>query len=72
MKKLYRSRNDKKLCGLLGGLGEYFDVDANLLRLLFILVCFITGFFPLLIAYIVACIIIPEAPEVPSSSEPGS
>ncbi|MBQ8956888.1 MAG: PspC domain-containing protein [Bacteroidales bacterium] len=33
-KKLYRSMADKKLCGVCGGLGEYFEVDPTLIRLL--------------------------------------
>jgi predicted transcriptional regulator len=33
MKKLYKSKNDKVLSGLIGGLGEYFDVDPVLIRL---------------------------------------
>ena len=38
--KLYRSVNDKKLCGVCGGLGEYFDIDSTLVRLLWVLLAF--------------------------------
>lgn len=56
-KRLHRSVNQKMLCGVCGGLAEYFNVDPTILRLLFVLFGFTgTGIF----AYIVAAIIIPE------------
>ena len=36
-KKLYRSRTNKMLCGVCGGIGEYFNIDPTLIRLLFVL-----------------------------------
>ncbi|MBS5144796.1 MAG: PspC domain-containing protein [Butyricicoccus pullicaecorum] len=36
-KRLYRSATDKKLCGVCGGLGEYFDLDPTLIRLVVVL-----------------------------------
>ena len=57
MKRLYRSRTNKVLCGVCGGIGEYLDVDPTVIRLLALLLGFTgTG----LVAYIVAAIIIPE------------
>ena len=38
-KKLYRSRKDKMLAGICGGLAEYFDVDPSLVRLASVLLC---------------------------------
>jgi len=38
MKKLYLSTSDKKIGGVCGGIGEYFDKDPTLIRILFILV----------------------------------
>ena len=59
-KKLYRSDTDKMLCGVCGGIAEYFDVDTTLIRLLWaILIC--TG--PGLVAYIIAAVIIPRRQE---------
>jgi phage shock protein PspC (stress-responsive transcriptional regulator) len=59
-KKLYRSKNDKKICGVCGGLAEYFDIDTTLVRLgTAVLVLFVGGG---LIAYIIAAIIMPENP----------
>jgi phage shock protein PspC (stress-responsive transcriptional regulator) len=59
-KKLYRSRSDRRFAGVCGGLGKYFKIDSNIIRLVFIILLFITGFFPMMVAYIVAIGIIPE------------
>ena len=60
MKRLYRSVKDQKLGGVMGGLGEYLNVDPNIVRLLAVVIWVITGFIPLLIAYLVAWMILPE------------
>ncbi|HEU64924.1 MAG: hypothetical protein KR126chlam4_00307 [Candidatus Anoxychlamydiales bacterium] len=62
MRKLYRSRSNKKVAGVLGGLGNYFKIDPTIIRLLFLVIFFITAIFPLLIAYIIAAIVIPIEP----------
>ena len=62
MKKFYRSHKDQKLSGVIGGIAEYFNVDANLLRLATVLLFFCTAGLPVLITYIVAWMIVPEAP----------
>jgi len=59
-KKLYRSDKNKTLAGVIGGLGEYADVDPVLFRLLWVLITIFTGFFPGIIAYFAAIIIIPK------------
>nr|MBN2278347.1 PspC domain-containing protein [candidate division Zixibacteria bacterium] len=59
-KKLYRSRVDRKIAGVCGGVGEYFGVDPTLVRILAILLVFADGIG--LIAYIVAWIIMPHRP----------
>lgn len=58
-RKLYRSREQKMLGGVCGGIAEYFDVDVTLVRLICLLAIF-SGFG--LIPYIIAWIIIPENP----------
>jgi phage shock protein C len=60
MKKFYRSKNNKILAGIIGGVGEYFDVDPALLRVLRLLVAAISGFFPLVAAYLIAILIVPK------------
>ena len=63
MKKLYKSRHNKKLAGVCGGIGDYFQIDPTIIRLLVILICFLTAIFPVLIGYIIAALIIPLEPK---------
>jgi phage shock protein C len=60
MKRIYRSQEDKKIAGILGGLGELFDIDPTLLRLLFVFIGLATGVIPLVVAYLIGWIIIPR------------
>ena len=62
MKKLYLSKNDKKMAGICGGLGEMLDFDSTIIRLAFVFIGIASGIFPLVIAYIVGWLIIPENP----------
>lgn len=56
-KKLYRSDSDKMLCGVCGGIGEYFNIDSTIIRLLWaILACSGSG----ILIYFIAAIIIPR------------
>ena len=57
-KRLYKSNVDKKICGVCGGIGEYFDIDLTLVRLGWIVFCALGG--SGIIAYIIAAIIIPQ------------
>ena len=57
-KKLYKSRIDKKLCGVCGGLAKYLEVDSTIVRLLWVAISFFTVFIGV-IGYFVAALIIP-------------
>lgn len=59
-KKLYKSRKDRKLSGVCGGLGQYFNVDSTLIRLIWILFVFFGG--TGILAYLVCALIIPDEP----------
>lgn len=59
-KRLYRSKKDKILGGVCGGIGEYFNIDPVIIRLLWILLLFVGG--AGILAYLVAWIIIPKHP----------
>jgi phage shock protein C len=61
MGKLYRSRRDKKVTGLCGGLSETLNVDATLLRLLLVVTTFFSGGTVILL-YVIASIVIPKEP----------
>lgn len=59
-KKLYRTRNDRKIAGVCGGFGKYFKIDPNIIRLIVVVAFFMTAFFPILIAYVICVFVIPE------------
>jgi phage shock protein C len=59
MKKLYRSKNDKVFAGVLGGVGEYTNIDPTVLRVIFVVVVVLTAILPMLIAYIIAIFLMP-------------
>lgn len=59
MKPYYRSMQSRKLGGVCGGMGELLDVDPRLIRLGFVFLCLATGFFPLIITYLITCLVIP-------------
>lgn len=61
--KLYRSKTNKMLAGVLGGFAKVFNVDATILRLVYAALTIFLGIFPLLILYIFAAIIIPMEPD---------
>jgi phage shock protein C len=61
-KRLYRSRSDKVLMGLCGGLGDYFNVDPTLIRVAFIILEFLTAGL-LIVAYFIVGFIVPKEPE---------
>lgn len=61
-KKLYLSKKDKKLAGICGGIAEYANMDATVIRLLFIAAAVFTAFIPVTIGYLVCACIIPTNP----------
>ena len=60
-KRPYKSNKNKVLCGVCGGIAEYFNVDPTLVRLGWIVFCALGG--SGLLAYIIAAVIIPNDPE---------
>ncbi len=59
-KRLYRSRSDRMIAGVAGGMAEYFGMDSSLMRLIFVLLVLLPGIG--IIAYIIAWIVMPENP----------
>ena len=57
-RKLYRSRNQRMLAGVCGGLAEYFNVDATLIRVLFLVLAVVGG--SGLVIYVVMWLIVPD------------
>ncbi|MCK8517490.1 PspC domain-containing protein [Methanoculleus sp. 7T] len=60
MKKLYRSTTDRWIAGICGGIGEYFEIDPNIIRVIWVVVTAITGFIAGILVYILLWIILPE------------
>lgn len=60
MKKFRKSKDNVVFTGILGGVGEYFDMDPVVVRLLFLFFIFLTGLFPGVFFYIVAALLLPE------------
>ena len=60
-KNLYRSKTNRMISGICGGLGEYMDVDPTIIRLIGVLIILCTGVFPGVLAYIICAFVIPEA-----------
>jgi phage shock protein C len=58
MKRLFRSKKEKMISGLCGGIAEYFDIDPSIVRILWLLLLFGAGFG--LLAYLIGWIIVPE------------
>lgn len=59
-KRLHKSESDKKLCGVCGGIAEYFDIDPTLVRLAWIIFCLAGG--SGVLWYIIAALVMPEDP----------
>ena len=57
-KRLYKIDNGKKLCGVCGGIAEYFAVDPTIIRLLWIILIFCAG--TGILAYFIAALIMPR------------
>jgi phage shock protein C len=60
MRRLYKSRKNKVIDGVCGGIAEYFAVDPVLVRIIFVILFFMGG--TSILAYIIAMIIIPKEP----------
>ncbi|QPC47469.1 PspC domain-containing protein [Mangrovibacillus cuniculi] len=63
MKSITRSKTNRKVAGVIGGLANYTKMDSTILRVLFIILLFVTGFFPLLIAYGLLVFVLPNEGE---------
>jgi phage shock protein C len=60
--RLYRSRRDRMVGGVLAGFGAYFGVDPTILRVLYVIFGILVGVWPAVLAYIIAMIVVPEEP----------
>lgn len=65
-KRLYRSSTNKIFAGVCGGLGEYFEIDPVLIRLIWLLIVIFTGIVPGVLTYIIAIYIVPRLTVIPA------
>ncbi|HKD96073.1 MAG TPA: PspC domain-containing protein [Micromonosporaceae bacterium] len=66
-RQIYRSRYDRKIAGVCGGIAEYFRVDATLVRLAAVVLAIVSGGTAIL-AYIVAMILMPDTQTAPAQA----
>ena len=59
-KRLYRSRTDRQLAGVCGGLANYLEIDPTMIRIAFVLLALFGG--PGLLLYIIMALVVPEEP----------
>ena len=60
MKRLCLSRTDSKILGVCGGIGQTYDIDPTLVRLIVVFLCFATAIIPVALTYIIAWAIMPK------------
>lgn len=60
MRRLFRSKQDRMIAGICGGLGEYLRVDATFIRLIFVILFVFSGFFPMILLYVLSYLFIPK------------
>jgi phage shock protein C len=61
-KRLYRSRRDRVIAGVAGGMADYFGMDPVLLRVVFVALLIFTAFVPATVFYLICILIIPSEP----------
>ncbi len=59
VKKLYRVKEGRVLAGVCTGIGEYFDIDPVIIRILWVVAAFLTAFVGALLAYFIVALIMP-------------
>ena len=63
-KKLYKNKKGAKISGVCQGLSEYFEIDVTVIRVLFLILVFITGIFPCVILYFAAALVMPDKEDI--------
>jgi phage shock protein C len=61
-RRLYKSKNNRMISGVMGGIAEYFNVDPTIVRILYFLFSAFSAAFPGIIVYIILALVIPEKP----------
>jgi phage shock protein C len=61
-RKLYRSRDDRFVAGVLGGVADWMGADSSIVRIVFALLALFTAVFPAVVLYVLAALVVPEEP----------
>lgn len=64
MKKLTRSRTDRWIAGICGGIGEYLEIDPNVIRVIWVIFTVVTVFVIGIVIYLLLWLILPESGQV--------
>lgn len=64
-KKIFLSESDKKIFGVCGGIGQAYDIDSSMVRLMMVFLCISTGVLPGVITYLASWFIVPKDSERP-------
>lgn len=67
-RRFYRSRTNRVLAGVCGGIAEYYGSDPTAVRLLTLVLGLFTGIFPMIVLYLVAAIVIPDHEGAPGDT----
>lgn len=67
--RLRRSKADRMIAGVIGGLARYFGFDPTLARVLYVILSVVSVAFPGILVYIILWIVMPEEGEVPRSQQ---
>ena len=59
MRRLYLSWRNRKISGVCGGIGETYDIDPNVVRLVMVFLGLATGLIPMAVTYLVARFLLP-------------
>ena len=68
-KRLHRSRTDRQLTGVLGGVSDYLRMDPSLVRIAYVILTILTGFVPGIFLYFMMAFIVPVEPETNDQPE---
>lgn len=64
MKRLYKSKTDKMVSGVCGGIASYLNIDSTIVRVVWALVSVFSAAVPGLLVYIICAVVIPDEPDV--------
>jgi phage shock protein C len=68
MKRLYKSETNRVFAGVMGGIGEYFNIDPVLIRIAYLIITITTAVVPGIVAYMIMTIIVPRRVDTPPTT----